>query len=137
MIKKVSPILEETIFAIFGCSDSMYIALEKYQLFDNYCLIVPSESKSGAWEVWSVEWLDISNDDFEIQEKLIEVRHEEVNSPVHVHLICDALRMGHEAGTKHGIAMMQSSTKYALAALTGEGDIMKIYEAAYQSDRDV
>lgn len=101
--------------------------------FDSFYIFDPTESKSGAWEVWHTEWTGDELQKGDVIKKLIEIHSEWVTCTEHVHLVCQCLSMGYDAGEQAGVKQMQSCAKYAFAALTGDANMMELHEAAYQN----
>ncbi|UWQ07075.1 hypothetical protein [Aliiroseovarius crassostreae] len=108
--------------------------------FDSFVIFSPDETSSKGWEVWHTEWHSSSEhtdrrhpDTGDVKYKLIEIHSDWVTSVEHVHLVCQCLAMGYEVGEHDGRAAMQSSMKFAFAALTGEADSTELEEAAFQN----
>lgn len=100
--------------------------------FDSFYIFDPSESESGAWEVWYTEWSDGDAKSGNVVRKMIEIHSDWVTNTQHVHLVCQSLAMGYDDGEQAGIKQMRACAKYALTVLTREADISDLYEAAYQ-----
>ncbi len=106
--------------------------------FDSFVIFDPSETSSKGWEVWYAEWDGVEIDEIgdsakaDVKRKLIEIHSEWVTSFEHVHLVCQSLAMGYQVGEHDGRSRVQSSMKYAIAALTGRVDATELEEAAYQ-----
>jgi hypothetical protein len=107
--------------------------------FDSFIIFEPSETSSKGWEVWYTEWSEmdaenLGNPDLgDVKRKLIEIHSDWVTSVEHVHLVCQCLAMGYEVGAHDGRNEMQSSFRYALAALSGSADNTELFEAAHQN----
>tara|TARA_B110000908_G_scaffold31396_1_gene37339 strand:- start:352 stop:825 length:474 start_codon:yes stop_codon:yes gene_type:complete len=106
--------------------------------FDSFVVFDPSETSSKGWEVWYTEWNGAESNEIgdpdkgDVKRKLIEIHSDWVTSTEHVHLVCQSLTMGYEVGDHDGRMEMQSSMRFALAALTGGVELDGLREAAQQ-----
>lgn len=111
------------------------VVFEQYGsfIYDSFYMLDPSESESGAWEIWLAEWDTPDMRQAKLINKQLEIYSDWVTRSEHVHLVLKSLQFGYEVGEYDGQSRVQAINKFAFAAMTGLADIMEVNEAAHSA----
>lgn len=97
--------------------------------FEAYTVLKPEETKSGKWEVWSMD-----QENRETLNSLMLTLEFPEGDYGPIHLVIAALQLGAYHGERKGRSDIQNSLRFALSALSGNGGIDDLIEAAAQND---